>query len=71
MVGPKAGHPFPALPSEDVSSETELAALGTKIADEVVSPGPNASLYVLARTSAHRNLYRVFPEITIAAKRYG
>jgi hypothetical protein len=53
MVGPKAGHPFPALPSEDVSSEAELAALGTKIADEVVSPGPNASLYVLAWTSAH------------------
>jgi hypothetical protein len=59
MVGLKPGHPVPALPSDGVISEAQLAAFGTKIAEDVVFPGPDASLYALARRSVHRNLYRV------------
>lgn len=59
MVALKAGHALPALPSEGITDERKLAASGTKVAEDVVFPGPNASLYAFARRSVHRNLYRV------------
>jgi hypothetical protein len=55
------GQMLPAIPAGGFPSKAAVAALpgAQLISDETVYPGPNPSVYAVAKMSAQRNIYRV------------
>ena len=54
------GVDLPPLPAKGVQTDADLPNRATlQVLEEVISPGPNSSLYCFAKSSSHWNLYRI------------
>ena len=60
VVPLRSGQTFPNLPGDGIKSDEDLERLrGVETINELVRPGPDASRYVIGRSTVHRNIYSV------------